>query len=64
MEKKEFDQSAYIAAYQKANLERHSLNLNRNTEADLIEHIRTRKEPFAAYVKRLIREDMERSKKE
>lgn len=57
-----FDQRAYIAGYQKENLERHSLNLNRVTEADLIEWVKSREEPFAAYVKRLIREDMEKGK--
>lgn len=58
----EFDQTAYVAAYQKENLERHSLNFNRVTESDMIEWVRTRGEPFAAYVKRLIREDMAREK--
>lgn len=50
-------------AYAKENLERHSLNLNRITEADLIAWVKAQDEPFAAYVKQLIREDMDRRNK-
>lgn len=58
-----FDQRKYDMAYARENLERHSLNLNRITEADLIAWVKAQDEPFAAYVKRLIREDMDRRNK-
>ena len=57
-----FDQTAYNIAYAKQNMERHSLNFNRQTEGDLIAHVNAQSEPFAAYVKRLIREEMARGK--
>ena len=63
-DKPAFDQKAYNMAYAREMLERHSLNFNRATEADLIAWLKSRGEPFAAYVKRLIREDMAKSKAE
>ena len=57
-----FDKGSYDIAYQKETLERHSLNFNRKTEAELIAWVASRNELFAAYVKRLIREDMEKNK--
>ncbi len=46
--------------YQKANVKQCGLSLNRKTDADLIEWLD--KQPNrAAYLKRIIREDMERN---
>ncbi len=45
--------------YQKANVKQCGLSLNRNTDADIIEWLE--KQPNrAAYLKKIIREDMER----
>lgn len=46
--------------YQKVNLRRYNLSLNRITESDLIEFLET-KQPYATYIKQLIREDMKKS---
>ena len=47
--------------YQKKNLVRFALDVNRNTEADLLEWLQSQ-ENKAGYIKGLIRADMERRK--
>lgn len=49
------------AKYQKHNVTRKAVPLY-PTDADLKEWLEARDEPFATYVKRLIREDMERAR--
>lgn len=58
-----FDKSAYDQAYAKDHLVRKTVPLNRERDADLLAYLSTLQEPFAAYVKRLIREDMAKGKR-
>ena len=58
----EFDKSAYDQAYAREHIVTKRVPLNRRRDADLLAYLSTLQEPFAAYVKRLIREDMAREK--
>ena len=49
------------AKYDSRTAKYYSMKLNRNTDRDMIEHLE-QQGPFQAYIKRLIREDMERGK--
>lgn len=46
--------------YLKAHTVQKCMRINRETEKGLLAWVESRDEPFATYVKRLIREDMER----
>lgn len=60
-EKKKFDQAAYISEFKKKTYKYIGLQLNRNTEADLIHHVE-KQENKNEYIKALIREDMKKTK--
>lgn len=47
--------------YIKENMRRYALNINRNTDADILEYLEGR-DNVQGYLKRLIREDMARQK--
>lgn len=47
--------------YIKENMRRYALNLNRNTDVDILEYLEGR-DNVQGYLKRLIREDMARQK--
>jgi hypothetical protein len=49
----------YIHAYQKANYKQIVLQLHKEYDKDIIEHLALQK-PRAAYIKKLIRDDMHR----
>ena len=49
---------AYVAQYDRANRVAVSVQLNRTHDADILDHLDTIEEPRAAYIKRLIREDI------
>lgn len=49
------------AKYDKANTAMKCVKFNRNTEKDELHWLESRDEPFATYIKRLIREDMKKS---
>lgn len=51
-------QYEYNDAYQKENIKRVVVNLNRKTDADILEHLENITERRQTYIKRLIREDM------
>lgn len=48
----------YNAAYQAANIQQIKLNLNRQKDADIINHLSSISEPTATYLKRLIRSEI------
>lgn len=56
----EFDKSAYDQAYIKEHVIRKMVPFNRERDAELLAAVDAIEEPFAAYVKRLIREDIAR----
>lgn len=60
--KQTFDQSKYIQQYMKDNYLRVQILLNRETDADMIEHLKQKKS-MSGYVKELIRKDMDASDK-
>ena len=51
----------YLAAYEKENIRQIRLKINRKTEPELLEWIEEQ-ENIQGYIKRLIREDMEKEK--
>lgn len=55
-------QAKATLAYKKKVLERHSFDLNRNTDQDIIDYLKGI-ESLQGYIKRLIREDMLRKQK-
>ena len=52
------------AEYAKNNLIQKPLKFNLKTESDLIEWVESLKTPYQTYVKRLIRDDMNKKKQE
>ena len=52
------------AEYAKKNLIQKPLKFNLKTEPDLIEWVESLKTPYQTYVKRLIRDDMNKKKQE
>lgn len=52
------------AEYVKANLIRREVKFNKKTEPDLVEWIESLETPFQTYVKRVIRNDMNKKKQE
>lgn len=52
------------AEYAKKNLIQKPLKFNSKTELDLIEWVESLKTPYQTYVKRLIRDDMNKKKQE
>ena len=52
------------AEYAKKNLIQKPLKFNSKTESDLIEWVESLKAPYQTYVKRLIRDDMNKKKQE
>lgn len=52
------------AEYAKKNLIQKILKFNLKTESDLIEWVESLETPFQTYVKRLIRDDMNKKKQE
>lgn len=54
----EFDQAAYVAAYQKKNIREYRIKINRLTEPELLEHLDAQPN-IQGYVKELIRRDMQ-----
>lgn len=57
----EFDKSTYDQQYAREKLARKMVPFNREHDADALAWLEHIDEPFAAYVKRLIREDMKRN---
>ncbi len=55
--KQTFDQSKYIQRYMKETYLRVQILLNKETDADVIEHLKKQKS-MSRYVKELIRKDM------
>lgn len=53
-------QYEYNEAYQKENIKRVVVNLNRKTDADILDHLDKINERRQTYIKRLIREDMQK----
>lgn len=65
MNKKSKQQNAIKhAEYVNANLIRKEAKFNRKTEPDLVEWVESLKTPYQTYVKRLIRDDMNKKKQE
>lgn len=65
MNKKSKQQNAIKhAEYVNANLIRKEAKFNRKTEPDLVEWVESLETPYQTYVKRLIRDDMNRKKQE
>lgn len=60
-EEKQFNKSEYDQSYAKEHLIVKRLTLNKAKDADILLHIDSISEPFATYIKRLIREDMKRN---
>lgn len=52
------------AEYVKANLVRREVKFNKKTEPDLVDWIGSLEIPFQTYIKRLIRDDMNKKKQE
>ena len=52
------------AEYVNANLIRKEAKFNRKTEPDLVEWVESLETPYQTYVKRLIRDDMNKKKQE
>lgn len=53
-------QYEYNEAYQKENIKRVVVNLNKKTDADILDHLGKINERRQTYIKRLIREDMQK----
>lgn len=53
-----FDQKKYVASYQKENLQRVVVKLNKTHDADIIQHL-DRQPNKQGYIKALIKADME-----
>jgi len=65
MNKKSKQQNAIKhAEYVNANLIRKEAKFNRKTEPDLVEWVESLETPYQTYVKRLIRDDMNKKKQE
>lgn len=47
--------------WEKENIQSYTLRLNKNTEPELTEHLE-RNKPYNGFIKKLIREDLERTK--
>lgn len=60
---KKFNQSEYVDEYRRENIRQIGFGINKATEADLLEWL-DRQKNKQGYIKQLIREDMERKKKE
>ncbi len=60
---KKFNQSEYVDGYRRENIKQIGLGINRVTEADLLEWL-DQQENKQGHIKQLIREDMERKKKD
>ena len=58
----EFNKSAYDQQYAREHLVTKRVPFYREKDAGLLAFLGARDEPFASYVKRLIREDMARAK--
>ena len=58
-----FDQSKYIAEYDRKNSERVYIKLNKRNDADVLDKLKS-VENRQGYIKRLIREDIAREGKE
>lgn len=58
----EFDQAKYVAKYQKENIQRVVIKLNKIHDADIIEHINAQPNK-QGYLKDLIREDIKNTKR-
>lgn len=56
-------QAKATLAYKKRVLERHSFDLNRNTDQDIIEYLKS-VESLQGYIKQLIRDDMRQKQKD
>lgn len=56
----EFDQSRYVQNYIKDNVVMKKVGFNKQHDADILDWIEGVPESFATYVKRLIRQDMEK----
>lgn len=52
------------AEYVNANLIRKEAKFNRKTEPDLVEWVESLETPYQTYIKRLIRDDMNKKKQE
>lgn len=61
---KQAKQAEYHAEYVNANLIRKEAKFNRKTEPDLVEWVESLETPYQTYVKRLIRDDMNKKKQE
>lgn len=57
MEKEKFNQIAYINEWKRKNVQRINLQLNKNTEKDIIDHLAAMPNR-TEYIKELIRKDM------
>ena len=60
-----FDKRAYDKDYIEKQLVRVAISFNRNKpeDMDMLEHMRKQPEPMAAYIRRLIRDDMQKTVK-
>jgi len=56
-----FNKAAYDKQYVKDHTVRKDVRLSLEHDADILEHLDKAGEPFATYVKRLIRADMKRT---
>lgn len=54
------DHKAWIENYQKEHITRIVIKLNDVTDQDILDHMKTIKEKRQTYIKRLIREDMQK----
>lgn len=57
-----FDQAKYVDQYQRENIQRVVVKLNRTHDADILEHLET-KINKQGYIKALIRADIEKGEK-
>lgn len=58
-----FDQAKYVDQYQRENIQRVVVKLNRTRDADILEHLETQINK-QGYIKALIRADIEKGEKE
>ena len=63
-EKSKHQNAIKHAEYVNANLIRKEAKFNRKTEPDLVEWVESLETPYQTYVKRLIRDDMNKKKQE
>lgn len=55
-----FDQQTYVEAYQRENVKRFTVKVNRLTEPEVIEHLKAQKN-VQRYIINLIKADMEKT---